>query len=75
MGIGGLDNQNDMFRRVFASRLHPPELVQTLGIQHTRGQSSTYVQLLSIFRTVVLQVLFYMDHLEQANRSLPNKLE
>lgn len=33
MGIGGLDNEfSAIFRRAFASRVFPPEIVQQLGI-------------------------------------------
>jgi len=38
MGIGGLDAQfGVIFRRAFASRLYPPELVKQLGIKHVKG--------------------------------------
>ncbi|XP_002013320.2 vesicle-fusing ATPase 2 [Drosophila persimilis] len=38
MGIGGLDNEfNAIFRRAFASRVFPPELVEQLGIKHVKG--------------------------------------
>lgn len=33
MGIGGLDNEfNAIFRRAFASRVFPPEIVEQLGM-------------------------------------------
>ncbi|KAH8983743.1 AAA-domain-containing protein [Lactarius akahatsu] len=38
MGIGGLDREfGTIFRRVFASRMFPPGLVEKLGIQHVKG--------------------------------------
>ncbi|CAH0476141.1 unnamed protein product [Peronospora belbahrii] len=38
LGIGGLEKEfNDIFRRAFASRLFPTEVIQKLGIQHVRG--------------------------------------
>lgn len=38
LGIGGLDKEFALiFRRAFASRLFPPQLVKKLGIQHVRG--------------------------------------
>lgn len=38
MGIGGLDKEfNTIFRRAFASRVFPPEIIQQLGIKHVRG--------------------------------------
>eukprot|EP00045_Choanoeca_perplexa_P011308 m.119347 g.119347 ORF g.119347 m.119347 type:complete len:755 (+) comp15586_c0_seq1:125-2389(+) len=38
MGIGGLDDQfTVMFRRAFASRVMPIEIVEKLGIQHVKG--------------------------------------
>ncbi|XP_064550022.1 vesicle-fusing ATPase 2 [Drosophila montana] len=38
MGIGGLDDEfNAIFRRAFASRVFPPELVEQLGIKHVKG--------------------------------------
>lgn len=40
MGIGGLDNEfNAIFRRAFASRVFPPEVVEQLG-------ETTYLSLL-----------------------------
>lgn len=38
MGIGGLDNEfANIFRRAFASRIYPPELLKQLGISHVKG--------------------------------------
>jgi len=38
MGIGGLDTEfSSIFRRAFASRIFPPDLVEKLGIQHVKG--------------------------------------
>ena len=38
MGIGGLDTEfSDIFRRAFASRVFPGDLVERLGIRHVRG--------------------------------------
>lgn len=38
MGIGGLDSEfSAIFRRAFASRIFPPDLVDKLGIQHVKG--------------------------------------
>ncbi|CAM2716433.1 unnamed protein product [Rotaria socialis] len=38
MGIGGLDTEfNAIFRRAFASRVFPPEIVYQLGMKHCRG--------------------------------------
>ncbi|XP_027197089.2 vesicle-fusing ATPase 1-like [Dermatophagoides pteronyssinus] len=38
MGIGGLDKEfNAIFRRAFASRVFPPEIIEELGIKHVRG--------------------------------------
>jgi len=38
MGIGGLDNEfSTIFRRAFSSRLLPKQIVNKLGVQHTRG--------------------------------------
>jgi vesicle-fusing ATPase len=38
IGIGGLDNEfNTIFRRAFASRVFPPEVIQQLGMKHVRG--------------------------------------
>lgn len=39
MGIGGLDTEfSAIFRRAFASRVFPPDLVKKLGINHVRGK-------------------------------------
>lgn len=38
LGIGGLDAQfSDIFRRVFTSRMCPPEEAQELGLKHVKG--------------------------------------
>lgn len=38
MGIGGLDKEfNTIFRRAFASRVFPPDLIQQLDMKHVRG--------------------------------------
>ncbi|PVU87142.1 hypothetical protein BB559_006171 [Furculomyces boomerangus] len=38
MGIGGLDNEfSNIFRRAFASRIFPPDLIEKLGINHVKG--------------------------------------
>ncbi|KRT81863.1 AAA protein, partial [Oryctes borbonicus] len=38
MGIGGLNNEfNAIFRRAFASRVFPPEIVEQLGCKHVKG--------------------------------------
>ena len=36
MGIGGLDNEfSAIFRRAFASRVFPPDVVEAIGMQHS----------------------------------------
>lgn len=38
LGIGGLDKEfSSIFRRAFASRIFPPDLVDKLGIHHVKG--------------------------------------
>ncbi|XP_025781213.1 vesicle-fusing ATPase [Puma concolor] len=38
MGIGGLDKEfSDIFRRAFASRVFPPEIVEQMGCKHVKG--------------------------------------
>lgn len=38
MGIGGLDKEfSAIFRRAFASRVFPPDLVEQLGMKHVKG--------------------------------------
>ena len=38
MGIGGLDKEfSTIFRRAFASRIFPPQLIERMGMQHVRG--------------------------------------
>jgi hypothetical protein len=52
MGIGGLDKEfRTIFRRAFASRVFPPDLVAQLGIQHVRGAMTTYAALRSLIYT------------------------
>lgn len=41
LGIGGLDNEfNTIFRRAFASRIYPQQLIQQLGIKHVKGTAA-----------------------------------
>ena len=41
MGIGGLDTEfNAIFRRAFASRVFPPEIMEQLGCKHVKGIST-----------------------------------
>eukprot|EP00916_Digyalum_oweni_P014017 GHVL01022896.1.p1 GENE.GHVL01022896.1~~GHVL01022896.1.p1 ORF type:complete len:748 (-),score=90.75 GHVL01022896.1:349-2592(-) len=38
LGIGGLDKEfSEIFRRAFASRIFPPNIIEELGITHVRG--------------------------------------
>jgi vesicle-fusing ATPase len=38
MGIGGLDSEfSTIFRRAFASRIFPPDLIDKMGIMHVKG--------------------------------------
>merc|ERR1719502_2275753 len=38
MGIGGLDKEfSDIFRRAFASRIFPAQVVKKLGVKHVKG--------------------------------------
>jgi len=38
MGVGGLDTEfNAIFRRAFASRVFPPEIMEQLGCKHVKG--------------------------------------
>lgn len=55
MGIGGLDTEfNAIFRRAFASRVFPPEIMEQLGCKHVKGDlcyANVNVQASSRFRT------------------------
>lgn len=43
MGIGGLDKEfNAIFRRAFASRVFPPEVIEQLGCKHVKGIKLLY---------------------------------
>nr|XP_057924797.1 vesicle-fusing ATPase-like [Doryrhamphus excisus] len=38
LGIGGLDKEfSDIFRRAFASRVFPPDIVEQMGCKHVKG--------------------------------------
>lgn len=38
LGIGGLDEEfGHIFRRSFASRLFPPQIIEAMGISHVKG--------------------------------------
>ena len=40
IGIGGLDKEfNTLFRRAFASRVFPPEIIQQLDMKHVCGKT------------------------------------
>lgn len=42
LGIGGLDAQFAIiFRRAFASRMYPPEILRQLGVKHIKGMHNT----------------------------------
>jgi vesicle-fusing ATPase len=44
LGVGGLDEQfEEIFRRAFASRVYPPDVVDRLGIQHVKGWPSSCI--------------------------------
>ncbi|TFK02077.1 coiled-coil domain-containing protein 77 [Platysternon megacephalum] len=44
MGIGGLDREfSDIFRRAFASRVFPPELVEQMGCKHLGANSGLHI--------------------------------
>ena len=46
MGIGGLSNEfNAIFRRAFASRVFPPEIVEQLGCKHVKGKTINFIYL------------------------------
>lgn len=50
MGIGGLDKEfNAVFRRAFASRVFPPELVEQLGTMLETGQYAIELLIFNIF--------------------------
>lgn len=50
MGIGGLDKEfNAVFRRAFASRVFPPELVEQLGTILETGQYAIELLIFNIF--------------------------
>ena len=54
MGIGGLDTQfNAIFRRAFASRVFPPEIMEQLGCKHVKGKVYTD---LSFYKTPLFQI-------------------
>lgn len=44
LGIGGLDSEfNQIFRRAFASRIWPANVIQQMGINHVRGMLVSYI--------------------------------
>lgn len=46
MGIGGLSNEfNAIFRRAFASRVFPPEIVEQLGCKHVKGENNKIINI------------------------------
>jgi hypothetical protein len=50
MGIGGLDKEfSDIFRRAFASRVFPTEVVKNLGIRHVKGTNFISLFYVAIF--------------------------
>lgn len=76
MGIGGLDEEfSGIFRRAFASRVFPPDLIEKLGIQHVKGAiSQTTICLSEPMLILMLKVSCYMVLLGRAKHSWPDKL-
>ena len=73
MGIGGLDDQfNAIFRRAFASRVFPPEIMEQLGCKHVKGRedysrhTEIYVSLISTYVISYFQAFCYSDLRERA---------
>lgn len=62
MGIGGLSNEfNAIFRRAFASRVFPPEIVEQLGCKHVKGlKTFCFISLVYLFvRYFLLGILLF----------------
>ena len=57
MGVGGLDNEfNAIFRRAFASRVFPPEVMEQLGCKHVKGKTNkNFVKSVHFFRYFFLK--------------------
>ena len=50
MGIGGLDQEfNAIFRRAFASRVFPPEVMEQLGCKHVKGKFFPVADVIKLF--------------------------
>lgn len=46
MGIGGLDREfSDIFRRAFASRVFPPDIVEQMGEKPPQSSPSDYLRI------------------------------
>ena len=58
MGIGGLNKEfSDIFRRAFASRLFPQNIIADLGIKHAKGYYFTdilYFQTSELYITALV---------------------
>ena len=69
MGIGGLDDQfNAIFRRAFASRVFPPEIMEQLGCKHVKGRQDYscsrhpeiyYVSFISSYNFILSGILLF----------------
>lgn len=58
MGIGGLDSEfNAIFRRAFASRVFPPEVVEQLGEPSMRSMFLFSLYLAYFFTSITVQVV------------------
>ena len=68
MGVGGLDKEfNAIFRRAFASRVFPPEVMEQLGCKHVKGRSivvqhKTFILLRTFIRYLKLESQYHSSN-------------
>ena len=66
MGIGGLDKEfNAIFRRAFASRVFPPEVVEQLGVYKKKYKTKYDFFFFSVFKVLIYKIdgAKYLTHI------------
>ena len=62
MGVGGLDKEfNAIFRRAFASRVFPPEVMEQLGCKHVKGRQIVCIEKFCCYSLCAFDRYFYLE--------------
>ena len=62
MGVGGLDKEfNAIFRRAFASRVFPPEVMEQLGCKHVKGRQIVCIEKFCCYSLCAFDRYLYLE--------------